>query len=106
MYGAYGPAKAGLLLLMRQLALENAPHVRVNAVAPVPVDTAFLRGGTGRSDEQGEPPLPTEVLAKLAPMGRMATPEDIVGPVLFLLSNASAYMTGQTLFVNGGAYMP
>jgi 3-oxoacyl-[acyl-carrier protein] reductase len=39
-------------------------------------------------------------------MGRMATPEDIVGPVLFLLSNASAYMTGQTLFVNGGAYMP
>ena len=50
--------------------------------------------------------MPTEVLAKLAPMGRMATPEDIVGPVLFLLSNASAYMTGQTLFVNGGAYMP
>jgi len=39
-------------------------------------------------------------------MGRMATPEDIVGPVLFLLSNAAAYMTGQTLFVNGGAYMP
>jgi 3-oxoacyl-[acyl-carrier protein] reductase len=106
MYGAYGPAKAGLLLLMRQLALENAPHVRVNAVAPGPVDTAFLRGGTGRSDEQGAPPVPTEVLAKLAPMGRMATPEDIVGPVLFLLSNASAYMTGQTLFVNGGAYMP
>ena len=45
-------------------------------------------------------------VAKLAPMGRMATPEDIVGPVLFLLSGASAYMTGQTLFVNGGAYMP
>jgi 3-oxoacyl-[acyl-carrier protein] reductase len=106
MYGAYGPAKAGLLLLMRQLALENAPHVRVNAVAPGPVDTAFLRGGTGRSDEQGAPPVPTEALAKLAPMGRMATPEDIVGPVLFLLSTASAYMTGQTLFVNGGAYMP
>jgi 3-oxoacyl-[acyl-carrier protein] reductase len=50
--------------------------------------------------------VPTEALAKLAPMGRMATPEDIVGPVLFLLSTASAYMTGQTLFVNGGAYMP
>jgi 3-oxoacyl-[acyl-carrier protein] reductase len=106
MYGAYGPAKAGMLLLMRQLALENAPHVRVNAVAPGPVDTAFLRGGTGRSDEKGAPPVPTEALAKLAPMGRMATPQDIVGPVLFLLSSASAYMTGQTLFVNGGAYMP
>jgi 3-oxoacyl-[acyl-carrier protein] reductase len=106
MYGAYGPAKAGLLLLMRQLALENAPQVRVNAVAPGPVDTAFLRGGTGRSDEQGAPPVPPEALAKLAPMGRMATPQDIVGPVLFLLSGASAYMTGQTLFVNGGAYMP
>lgn len=106
LYGAYGPAKAGMLLLMRQLALENAPQVRVNAVAPGAVDTAFLRGGTGRSDEQGEPPIPTQALAKLVPMGRVAEPEDIVGPVLFLLSSASAYMTGQTLFVNGGAYMP
>ena len=54
----------------------------------------------------GPPLSPTEALAKLSPMGRMASPEDIVGPVLFLLSSASAYMTGQTLFVNGGAYMP
>ena len=103
----YAAAKAGIIGFTKSVAREiGSRTITVNAVAPGPVDTAFLRGGTGRSDEQGEPPLPTEVLAKLAPMGRMATPEDIVGPVLFLLSNASAYMTGQTLFVNGGAYMP
>jgi 3-oxoacyl-[acyl-carrier protein] reductase len=43
---------------------------------------------------------------QVVPLGRIAVPEDIVGPVMFLLSEASAYMTGQTLHVNGGTYMP
>jgi 3-oxoacyl-[acyl-carrier protein] reductase len=105
-YGAYGPAKAGLLLLMRELALENAPSVRINAVAPGAVDTAFLRGGTGRSDEQQASSLDEATYRKLVPLGRIATPADVVGPILFLLSPAASYMTGQTLFINGGAYMP
>jgi len=105
-YGAYGPAKAGLLLLTRELALEHAPQVRVNAVAPGAVDTAFLRGGTGRSDERGATALDEAAYRKLVRLGRIAEPSDVVGPILFLLGPASGYMTGQTLFINGGAYMP
>jgi 3-oxoacyl-[acyl-carrier protein] reductase len=105
-FGAYGPAKAGIILLTKQLALENSPSVRVNAVAPGAVDTAFLRGGTGRSDEQGASSLDPASYGQVVPLGRIAVPEDIVGPVMFLLSEASAYMTGQTLHVNGGTYMP
>lgn len=104
--GAYGPAKAGLLLLMKELALENAPQVRVNAVAPGAVDTAFLRGGTGRSDEQGQPLLDPAAYGRMVPLGRIAQPRDVVQPILFLLSPAAGYMTGQTLYVNGGNYMP
>ena len=105
-FGAYGPAKAGIILLTRQLALENAPVVRVNAVAPGAVDTAFLRGGTGRSDEQEAPSLDPDSYGQVVPLGRIAKPQDIVGPVMFLLSQEAAYMTGQTLHVNGGTYMP
>ena len=105
-FGAYGPAKAGIMLLTRELALENAPRVRVNAVAPGAVDTAFLRGGTGRSDEQGAATLDPKTYGQFVPLGRMAEPSDVVGPILFLLSDAACYMTGQTLHVNGGTYMP
>jgi 3-oxoacyl-[acyl-carrier protein] reductase len=105
-YGAYGPAKAGLILLTRQLALENAPRVRVNAVAPGAVDTAFLRGGTGRSAEDDAPRVDPASYGQFVPLGRIAQPADVVGPLLFLLSPASSYMTGQTLHVNGGTYMP
>ena len=42
----------------------------------------------------------------MVPLKRIAEPDDIVGPILFLLGSASRYMTGQTLWVNGGAYMP
>ncbi len=105
-FGAYGPAKAGIMLLTRQLALENAPTVRVNAVAPGAVDTAFLRGGTGRSDEQAVPSLDPSSYGQFVPLGRIAESKDIVGPVMFLLSDAASYMTGQTLHVNGGTYMP
>ena len=105
-FGAYGPAKAGIILLTKQLALENSPAVRVNAVAPGAVDTAFLRGGTGRSDEKRASSLDPNSYGQVVPLGRIAVPKDIVGPVMFLLSEASAYMTGQTLHVNGGTYMP
>ncbi len=105
-FGAYGPAKAGLLLMMRELALENAPKVRINAVAPGAVDTAFLRGGTGRSNESGQPSLDPATYGQAVPLGRIAQPMDVVQPILFLLSPAAAYMTGQTLYINGGAYMP
>jgi 3-oxoacyl-[acyl-carrier protein] reductase len=105
-FGAYGPAKAGLILLTRELALENAPKVRVNAVAPGAVDTAFLRGGTGRSDEAGTPAVNPATYGQVVPLGRIAQPQDVTDPILFLLSPAASYITGQTLQINGGTYMP
>jgi 3-oxoacyl-[acyl-carrier protein] reductase len=105
-YGPYAASKAGLIALTKSFALEHAPLVRANAVAPGLVDTAFLRGGTGRSNEDGTPTIDIDAYAVMNPMRRVALPEDIVGPVMFLLGPDSAYMTGQTLWVNGGAYMP
>lgn len=106
-YGPYSVAKAGVLALTRLLAQENAPHVRANAIAPSAVDTAFLRGGTGRGgdDSADTARLDVEAYLKTVPLGRMATPSDVVGPILFLLSPAAAYITGQTLHVNGGMLM-
>ena len=79
--------------------------MRANVVAPGAVDTAFLRGGTGRSGEDRQP-IDTTAYGAMVPLKRIAEPDDIVGPILFLLGSASRYMTGQTLWVNGGAYMP
>jgi 3-oxoacyl-[acyl-carrier protein] reductase len=95
-----------MIALTKTFALEHAPRVRANAVAPGPVDTAFLRGGTGRSNEDAAPNIDIDAFKALTPMRRIAVPDDIAGPVLFLLGPGSGYMTGQTLWVNGGAYMP
>jgi NAD(P)-dependent dehydrogenase (short-subunit alcohol dehydrogenase family) len=105
-YGPYGASKAAMIALTKTIALEHAPHIRANCVGPGPVDTAFLRGGTGRSDETGAPTIDFEKYNAIIPLKRMALPDDIVGPVMFLLGAQSAYMTGQVLWVNGGAYMP
>jgi NAD(P)-dependent dehydrogenase (short-subunit alcohol dehydrogenase family) len=105
-YGAYGASKAALINLTKTLALEAAPTVRINAVGPAAVDTAFLRGGTGRSNENETVSLDIESYIKITPLKRMALPADIVGPIMFLLGSDSQFMTGQTLWVNGGGYMP
>jgi len=105
-YGAYAVAKAGVIALTKTLALENAPTVRINAVAPSAVDTAFLRGGTGRSEENAALQMDMDAYVNMIPLKRIAKPMDIVDPILFLLGSGSAYMTGQVLWINGGAYMP
>lgn len=105
-YGPYAAAKAGMIALTKTLALEHAPKVRCNLVAPGAVDTAFLRGGTGRSDEAGQATIDVAAYSSMMPLKRIAEPDDIVGPILFLLGRGSRYMTGQSLWVNGGAYMP
>lgn len=105
-YGLYGANKAAMAHLTKTLALEAAPDIRVNAVGPAAVDTAFLRGGTGRSEEDGPSSLDVEAYARMTPLGRLAQPEDVVGPIMFLLGPDSGFMTGQVLWVNGGGYMP
>ncbi|WP_431281531.1 SDR family NAD(P)-dependent oxidoreductase [Humitalea sp. 24SJ18S-53] len=105
-YGPYAACKAAMVSMTKTLALEAAPAIRVNAVGPGAVDTAFLRGGTGRSDEAATQHLDAAAYGAMIPLGRIAVAEDVVGPVMFLLGPDSGYMTGQTLWVNGGAYMP
>jgi len=105
-YGPYAIAKAGIAAMTRQMAIELAPDVRVNCVAPSAVDTSFLRGGTGRSNEDETVRLDLQAYASAIPLKRIAAPADVTGPILFLLSENAAYMTGQVLHVNGGAYMP
>ena len=103
-YGAYGASKAGLIALTKSLAIENAPLVRANVVAPGAVDTVFLHGGAGR--EGARATLDTQALAAAIPMGRIAMPADVAGPILFLCGPGSVYMTGQVLWINGGGHTP
>ncbi len=107
-HGPYSVAKAGIIQMTRLLAQENAPQVRVNAVAPGAVDTAFLRGGTGRGGDDASIVQHVDSSSYLrgVPLGRLAQADDVVGPILFFLSDAARYVTGQTLHVNGGGLMP
>jgi len=93
----YSASKAGLLGLTRTLAQELAPrNITVNAVAPGWIETDMTAG------------LPEKVRASFlerVPLGRPGTAEDVAGTVAFLASEEAAYITGQTINVNGGLYM-
>lgn len=92
---AYVAAKGGLHALVKRLALDGAPHgVYANGVAPGPVRTAMTEQDFYRRDERG-----------LTPLGRMGRPEDVAEAVLFLASQASHFVTGIILDVNGGLLM-
>jgi 3-oxoacyl-[acyl-carrier protein] reductase len=104
-FGPYAAAKAGMVSLTKTLALELSPDVRVNAVGPSALDTAFLRGGEGRA-EADKVPMDFDAMAAATPLKRMASPDDVVGPTMFLLGPDAAFMTGQVLWLNGGSYMP
>ncbi len=94
--GVYGVAKAGVEMLTRVLAAELAPKVQVNAVAPGMVKTGFSR------PFWSNPELHDQIVSRI-PLGRLAETTDVVGPILFLLSRAADYLTGQTLVLDGGA---
>lgn len=92
--GAYNVSKAALIHLTKQLALEMAPGVRVNGVAPALVKTQFARALWEPDEERAN---------AMHPVGRMGVPEDVAGAVLFLVSDAGAWVTGQTYVLDGGA---
>jgi NAD(P)-dependent dehydrogenase (short-subunit alcohol dehydrogenase family) len=95
-FSAYGASKAGLNLLVKQLATEWGRHgITVNAVAP-----GFVRTDLVENAAQDEAFLRT-VLQRI-PLGRFAEAEDIAGAVLYLASPAARFVTGQVLFVDGG----
>ena len=105
-YGAYAASKAALIAMTKTMAIELAPRIRVNAVAPGLVDTAFLRGGTGRSEESAQSIVNLDAYRAMTHLARVAVPADVTGPIRFLLGHDSGFMTGQVLWVNGGGYMP
>jgi NAD(P)-dependent dehydrogenase (short-subunit alcohol dehydrogenase family) len=95
LHAAYSISKAGLRALTAALALELAPHgIRVNAVAPGHVHTAM-------SLVARDPRALAERLREI-PLARLATPEDIASVVVYLASPRAAYITGQTVTVDGG----
>jgi NAD(P)-dependent dehydrogenase (short-subunit alcohol dehydrogenase family) len=92
--GVYGMSKAALCYLTQQLALELGPHVRVNAVAPAVVKTAFATAlYEGREAEA----------AASYPAGRLGVPADVAPAVAFLLSDEASWITGHTLVIDGGS---
>jgi NAD(P)-dependent dehydrogenase (short-subunit alcohol dehydrogenase family) len=97
--GAYGVSKAGLLGLMRGLARELGPGgVRVNALAPELIETRF-------SAALFQDQTAYDKLIGPVALGRHGQPDDLVGAAVFLASDASAYLTGQVLVVDGGGRM-
>lgn len=103
-FGPYSAAKAGLIALTKTLALEHAPSIRVNGVAPSAIDSDFMRGGLGRTDSDGSWFNPAPYVPSI-PLGRLAEVTDVIGPMLFLASPAATFVTGQTLHINGGRFM-
>ena len=93
----YAATKGAIVSLTKTLAVELAPHVRVNCVAPGWVDTTmndqpFAGGGQAR-------------IEATIPLGRVATAEEIAGPILFLCSPLARHVTGEILNVNGGSVL-
>jgi NAD(P)-dependent dehydrogenase (short-subunit alcohol dehydrogenase family) len=110
---AYAAAKGGLVSLTKSLAVENAPHVRANLIAPSAIETSFLAGGDGkRGDEAAQKGGDAwfnsmkEDYVPTIPLGRIAQAEDIIGPTLFLASPSASFITGQVIHVNGGRVTP
>jgi len=90
----YGVAKAGIIQMVRYLAVHWAQrNIRVNAIAPGPFPN--------RKSQQSDPCF-IERLAGKVPLGRIGSPEEIVGAVIFLASDDASYVTGQTITVDGG----
>jgi NAD(P)-dependent dehydrogenase (short-subunit alcohol dehydrogenase family) len=95
-YAAYCASKGGLGILIKQLATEWAPHgIRVNGIAPTFTRTPLVEGYLSDPDFYG-------ALVKRIPLGRVCETADLAGIAVFLASDASAFITGQNIFVDGG----
>ncbi|HET9729895.1 MAG TPA: SDR family oxidoreductase, partial [Acidimicrobiia bacterium] len=90
----YSAGKAALMSFTRSMAADFAPRgIRVNALAPGTVDTDMVRAN---------PPEAQRAMAQASPMRRAASADEMVGPAIYLASDASSFMTGQVLLVDGG----
>ncbi|MGY4827179.1 SDR family NAD(P)-dependent oxidoreductase [Sphaerotilaceae bacterium SBD11-9] len=97
-YAPYCAAKAGVIGLTRSLAREFAPAIRVNAIAPGPVETQMLSAGFMSAEWRAK--------EMAIPQARFAEPQEIAATALFLASDAAGFYCGQVLGPNGGSVMP
>jgi 3-oxoacyl-[acyl-carrier protein] reductase len=98
-YAAYGAAKAGLVLLTKQLAVEYGPAVRANVIAPGSIDTPRFRKVLEKTPGAAQF---VEGLERTIPVRRLGTAEDVAAIALFLASDQSAYISGAVLPADGG----
>ncbi len=99
-HGDYAASKGALVAFVKSLAIEVAPQVTVNAVAPGWVDTEMCKETFARDGGAGK-----REIERAIPLGRVATPTDIAGPIVFLCSELGRHITGEVLNVNGGAVL-
>jgi NAD(P)-dependent dehydrogenase (short-subunit alcohol dehydrogenase family) len=98
----YAASKGAIIGLTKSIAREKAPYgIRANAVAPGPIDTPLWRAA------QRGPDVEAAIARRIRsiPLGRLGTPQDVAGAIVFLLGPASAYITGQVIPVGGGEIM-
>jgi 7-alpha-hydroxysteroid dehydrogenase len=97
-YVAYGTAKAALIHMSRLAAVDLSPKIRVNVVAPGSIETDAL--GTVLNDDM------RRTMTAMTPAHRLGTPEDIAAAIVYLASDAGAFLTGKVLEVDGGLNAP
>jgi NAD(P)-dependent dehydrogenase (short-subunit alcohol dehydrogenase family) len=91
---AYATSKAALMALTREMAHDFGPHgIRVNSISPGEIDTSILSPGTER------------IVQEQVPMGRLGEPEEVAEAIYFLCTDASSYVNGAELHINGGQHV-
>ena len=96
----YAATKGAVISFTKSLAVELAPRITVNCVAPGWVDTEMSAVPYGAEGGEGR-----RAIERTIPMGRVATPEEIAGPIVFLCSDLARFLTGEILNVNGGSVL-
>lgn len=99
-YVAYGAAKAGLVALTRQIAVEYGPSIRANVIAPGSIDTPRFRKVAASMGDGGAAFV--DGLARVIPLQRLGTADDVAGIALFLASEQSSYVSGAIIPADGG----
>ena len=95
-HGHYGATKGAILAFTRTLAKELGPRIRANAVSPGSIETPMIARNIATRGEE---------IVSRTPLRRLGRPEEIASVIAFLCSDAASFVTGETILVNGGAYM-
>jgi len=96
----YAASKGAVIAFTKSLAVELAPRITVNCVAPGWVDTEMAQQPYSREEGKGKRAIEAGI-----PLGRVASPEDVAGPIVFLCSELARHITGEILNVNGGSVL-